>query len=138
MSRKLVALGACSLAIALTLLIAYARRPSTLSFTNDERLEADQLVQSRIEVELLVLRSDGFQPSEIKRPPGKFLLALQNHSSEAEPSFTLTREAGQSLKQIRFSKNQSKYREFIDLLPGRYVLAETNHPDWTCRIIIEQ
>jgi|SRR5687767_6861624 len=137
MLLKLVAVGVCSLVLAVTLLIAYARRPA-LSSTNYRREGGEQSAQSRIEAELLVLRSEGFQPREIKRPPGKFLLTLQNQSNEEEPSFMLTLEAGPSLKQIRVSKRQSKYRELMELPPGTYVLTETNHPDWTCKIVIEQ
>src|SRR5688572_18107555 len=136
MSRKLTAVGVCSLALGVTFLIAYAGRPA-LSPINYKR-DGAQSTQSRIEAELLVLRSEGFQPREIKRPPGKFLLTLQNQSNEEEPSFMLTLEAGPSLKQIRVSKRQSKYRELMELPPGTYVLTETNHPDWTCKIVIEQ
>lgn len=137
MLRRSILVGISSLAIAATLLIAYARRPS-LSLPDYKSQAAEQSTESRIEAELLVLRSDGFHPREIKRPRGKFLLAIQNHGSAEEPSLVLTREAGASLKQIRFSPRQSKYRELLDLPPGKYVLAEANHSDWTCQIIIEQ
>lgn len=137
MLRKLLTVGVCSLALAVTLLIVYARRPA-LPSTTYRSDGGEQSTQSRVEAELLVLRSDGFQPREIKRPSGKFLLAIQNHSSEEEPSFILRREAAESLRQIHVSKRQSKYRELVDLPPGRYVLAEANHPDWKCQLIIER
>lgn len=138
MSRKLVALGLSCLAVALAVLIAYGRRPSFPSTFKNEPIATEAPAQSGMEAELLVLRPDGFQPREIKRRHGKFLLAIQNQSSEEGPSFILTREAGHSLKQMRVPKRQSKYRELIDLPPGTYVLTEANHPDWTCQIIIEQ
>lgn len=111
------------------LLVAHARSGRT---DNIESLGPSD----RVEAELLVLRSDGFTPNEIRRRPGGFLLALQNHSSEEEVSFVLTQESGPSLRQIRFARRQSKLREFIELPPGRYVLAETNHPEWRCLIVI--
>ena len=91
----------------------------------------------RVEAELLVLRSDGFKPNEITRPPGRFLLALQNHSSEEELSLVLKRETGDSVREVRMAKRQSKFKEFLHLPPGRYVLVETKHPEWTCTITIK-
>lgn len=91
---------------------------------------------NRVEAELLVLRSEGFKPNEITRPPGPFLLALQNHSSEEELFLLLKRETGDSIKAVRMAKKQSKFKEVLHLPPGRYVLMEMKHPDWICTITI--
>ena len=136
MSRKLIAIGLSCFAVAVAFLIAYARRPSTSRLSNPKPMKTGQSPSSRIEAEIIVLRSEGFQPREIRRPPGRFLLALQNQSSEEEVSLVLTQESGPSLRQIRFAKGQSKLRDFIELPPGRYVLTETNHPEWRCSIVI--
>jgi hypothetical protein len=61
---------------------------------------------------------------------------VQNHSSEEELSLVLKQESGSSVREVRIPKRQSKLKEFLHLPPGRYVLAETNHPDWTCAITI--
>ena len=90
----------------------------------------------RAEAELLVLRSDGFKPNEITRGPGRFLLAIQNHSSAEELSLVLKHEGGASVRQVRMAKRQSKLKEVLELPPGRYVLTETSHPEWTCTIVI--
>lgn len=92
---------------------------------------------SRTEAELLVLRTDGFKPNEITRGPGPFLLALQNHSSEEELSLVLNHENGASMRQVRMAKRQSKLKEILELPPGRYLLTEANHPEWTCTIVIK-
>lgn len=126
------------MAIAVTLLITYARRPFASASSMYKYASPQESTRGEVEAELLVLRSDGFQPREIKRPQGKFLLAIQNQSGEEEPAFILRREDGESIRQVRVSKRQSKYRELVNLPPGRYVLAEANHSDWMCRIIIEQ
>lgn len=136
MARKLVIVGLCSLALALTLLIAHAKRPAASFSSRGERVGDKLSTPSHVEVELLVLRPEGFQPREIRRPPGRFLLALQNHSTSEEVSLTLTPEGGNPLKQVRFENKQSKLREFLELPPGRYVLSEANHPEWTCSIEI--
>lgn len=90
----------------------------------------------RVEAELLVLRADGFHPNEITRPPGRFLLALQNHSSEDELSLVLQRETGPSVKEVRMAKGRSKLKEVLNLPPGRYSLIDTKHADWICTITI--
>lgn len=129
MLRKAVVAGLLLTVAALSLwLVADARSGSS----NVE----NQGTSDRVEAELLVLRADGFKPKEISRPPGRFLLALQNHSSEEEPSLLLKRETGDAVREVRLSRKQSKFKEFLHLPPGRYVLVETKHPDWSCTITI--
>lgn len=83
--------------------------------------------QKQTEAELITVRSRGFDPSEINRPQGPFVLALDNHSGSEELSLQLSRQDGGGMKQVHFFKRQSKHRESIDLPPGRYVLTESNH-----------
>lgn len=137
MSRRILAIGLFSTAVAVALVISYARPMSTSQFSENVTEPVETGSEGRVEAELLVLRSAGFQPREIKRRPGPFVLAVQNHSSQQEISLTLKQEAGPSIRQIRFAQRQSKFRDFIELPPGRYVLVETNNPDWNCRITIE-
>lgn len=96
----------------------------------------EQVHKLNTEVELITVRSKGFDPVEIKRPQGPFLLAVDNHSESDELSIQFRSENGAAMKDVRFSKRQSKQRTGFDLPPGRYVLTEDRHPDWICRIII--
>lgn len=91
---------------------------------------------ARFEAERLVLRQMGFEPSEIRRPPGPFLLIVHNQSSAESISLILRRDAGELLKALAFRQRQARLRERIDLPPGQYVLTEQNHPNWQCRITI--
>jgi hypothetical protein len=129
MSRKAVIAGLfVSLAAFSLWLVAHARS-SSASVEN-------KVASDRVEAELLVLRSDGFKPNEITRRPGAFLLALQNHSSEEELSLVLKQETGAAFREVRMPKRQSKFKEFLHLPPGRYVLVDTKHPEWSCTITI--
>ena len=129
MLRKAVIAGLFITVAAISLwLVADARSGSS-------NLE-NQSASDGVEAELLVLRSDGFKPNEITRPPGRFLLALQNHSSEEELSLVLKRETGDAVREVRMARKQSKFKDLLNLPPGRYVLVETKHPDWTCTITI--
>ena|SRR5688572_24295518 len=130
MSRKGVIAGFFLTVVGVSLLlVTHARSSRTSNVEN-------QGASDRVEAELLVLRSDGFTPNEITRPPGRFLLALQNHSNEEELSLVLKQQTGASVREVRMPKRQSKFKELWHLPPGRYVLVETKHPDWICTITI--
>ena len=137
MSRKAVIGGLFLTVVGVSLLlIADARSGRTSASNNSLDRPENQAASDRVEAELLVLRSDGFKPNQITRPPGRFLLALQNHSNAEELSLVLKQEAGASVGEVRLPKRQSKFKEFLHLPPGRYVLVETKHPDWICTITI--
>lgn len=130
MSRKGIIVGLFLTVFGLSLLlVTHARSGRTSKVETQGALD-------RVEAELLVLRSDGFTPHEITRPPGRFLLALQNHSNEEELSLILKQETGASVREVRIAKRQSKFKELLQLPVGRYVLFDTNHPNWTCTITI--
>ena len=139
MVRKLAA-TVVSFAVTGTFLlfVAYSRSgpATTVGHAAIQPTFSSPIPSGRAEAELLVLRSDGFKPSEITRPPGRFLLALQNHSSAEEISLVLKQESGASMREVRLAKGQSKSKEILELPPGRYVLTEVNHPEWICTIVI--
>jgi hypothetical protein len=130
MSRKAIVAGVLVLVIGVTLFFAVD------AWSGHTSALENQSSSNRLEAELLVLRSDGFHPNEITRRPGRFLLALQNHSSEEDLSLVLKQESGASLRSVNIPKRQSKLKEFLDLPPGRYVLMAAKHPDWICTITI--
>ena len=130
MSRKVIVAGLFVTFIGVSLFLAVKAWSSPTSAVEN------QSSSNRVEAELLVLRSDGFHPQEITRPPGRFLLVLQNHSSEDELSLVLKRETGLSEREVRMAKGQSKFKEVLNLLPGRYSLVDTKHPEWICTITI--
>lgn len=101
----------------------------------------DTLAQStgqpeRLEAEIISFRPYGFEPAEITRQHGRFLLAVLNRSDSPEVEFQLHRLAGEKLRQLRMTRGRSKLNDLIDLPPGEYVLTEANHPDRTCKITI--
>ncbi|MDX6501078.1 MAG: hypothetical protein QOG23_4338 [Blastocatellia bacterium] len=89
------------------------------------------------EVEQIDLRLSGFEPSEITRPSGRFLLGVNNRTGLTELSLTLVHESGRSAVSKRLSRVKT-WREVLDLHPGRYVLREATHRDWLCRITITE
>jgi hypothetical protein len=137
--RKIIKAGAFVVAIQVPLLLLAYGPPVSHSSLNahiESHNAPPQQTVGHVEVETLVLRSGGFHPKEIVRPPGRFVLALQNQSDDDELSLSLRQERGPSSRQIKIRKRQSKLRETLDLPPGRYVLTEPDHIDWICTIVI--
>jgi hypothetical protein len=84
----------------------------------------------------ITLRRTGFQPKQITRSKGPFLLSIDNLSEMGEMNFRLLRENGASERDLLHKNDKFRLRQVVDLQPGRYVLVEVNHPEWTCSITI--
>jgi hypothetical protein len=85
---------------------------------------------------LITLTTRGFYPSEVTRPKGPFLLAVDSRVGNRDITLRLTRDNGAKEKEKSLKRGQSRWRELIDLNPGRYVLTEANHPERVCVINI--
>lgn len=90
----------------------------------------------RIEAERITLRQSGFEPREISRPHGRFLLAFDDRSGLEDVTLSLSRQTGERMREVRFDKNKERWRETLNLAPGRYQLSVTNHPEWVCSLTI--
>ena len=90
-----------------------------------------------IEVEIVTLRPWGFEPAQITRPPGPFLLAVDNHSELDQIDVSLDVEAGPKLHALGLSKGKTKWRQKLVLTPGTYRLNEASHPEWSCLITVQ-
>lgn len=94
------------------------------------------VAQDRIEAELITIRPNGFNPLEITRPKGRFILAFTNHSGVHDLDLKLDREAGNRIHEVRMPRGRLAGKKTVDLPPGSYILTEANHPDWVCRITV--
>ena len=88
----------------------------------------------QLDAEHITLRETGFEPNEITRPAGRFLLAVDNLTGKSDVSLRLMHEGGARLRDL--PKGRAKLRQVVDLAPGRYALVEANHPGWICRFTI--
>ena len=98
-------------------------------------------IQSRptpapLEEELITIRPGGFDPVEIVRPKGNFLLAIDNRSGLTEVDLRLDSEFDNRLSK-RVSREELDSRTIVDLNPGTYLLTEAGHPGWVCRFRIK-
>ena len=89
-----------------------------------------------IESELITITPHGFEPREITRPQGRFLLMVDNRSGLDGIALRLDHESGNRLREARERREELDWSDELDLKPGHYVLSEANHPGWVCKITV--
>jgi hypothetical protein len=90
----------------------------------------------RLETELITIGPRGFEPSTIRRPIGRFFLAIENRSGLDSVNLRIDRVAGNRLKEVAVTGGQLDWIDVVDLIPGDYVITEAEHPDWVCKITV--
>ena len=83
----------------------------------------------------LELSSNGFAPAEFQHGPGTFAIAVENKILSGEYTLKLKAEDGTVLNEFQIQKGSSAWT--VNLPTGRYELTEVNHPQWTCRIVVQ-
>lgn len=94
--------------------------------------------QSRLEAERITLRPTGFEPAEITRPAGRFLLAVNDRSGEESITLLLVRGPTNLVSEARIRERPRKYewRQVVNLPAGRYELRTAENPEWRCQITL--
>lgn len=114
---------------------ANAPRPLT-AFGGQANANRSQPAPANMEVEIISITRNGFEPAEIRRPADPFLLAVNNHGRPTELSFEIYRVNGQKVHEMKGKKGEQHQRQILDLPPGQYVLKEASHPEWSCKILL--
>ena len=86
--------------------------------------------QAPVQAELVTVTPTGFEPSELTRPKGRFLLAIDNQSGLDEVEFYFERETGGRVNVPLSRRGKLAWREIVDLTPGTYILRATNDESW--------
>lgn len=92
--------------------------------------------RERLETELVTVTPTGFEPVELTRPAGRFILDVDNRSGLEEVELRLDKLRGARERAVRVSRTALDWRDTLRLQPGTYVLTEAHHPQWSCRITI--
>jgi hypothetical protein len=100
---------------------------SSSSFTQSD---ADKL-----EVELVTLRPSGFEPVEIRRPKGSFVLFVEDRSGKDASAFTLRDVKGAHLREVTTKRTRFEWHDLLSLQPGDYLLT-SNSSDSVCHLTI--
>lgn len=88
------------------------------------------------EAEVVTILPAGFEPSQITRPRGGFLLVVNNRAGLEQVVWRLDREGGGRLHEVRLSEGRLGSKQYLDLPPGDYVLTEAADAGRACRITI--
>jgi len=86
-----------------------------------------------VETEVVTLRPTGFEPSEITRPAGEFILMVENTTGQPV-NLRFSRGTGARLHDVRATREQPAWNGLEDLQPGRSLLTGAGHPQWVCRV----
>ena len=127
-SKRVVVSAA--LLITATLLIVFIISARTRNST------ASAQSKKRVDLVILGLRPTGFEPNEIRRNRGPFMLVVHNRSNNPDISFRLDHESGRREHEEHLQRGKVDWSKPLDLHPGKYVLSVADHPDWTCQITI--
>lgn len=92
--------------------------------------------ENRLETEILTITPTGFEPAEITRPAGPFILAIHNQSGEPERALRVDRVRGNKLIEVRMARWRRAVHQQVNLPAGEYLLSIDDHPELNCRITI--
>jgi hypothetical protein len=112
--------------------------PSSTELTRRTSPLPSSAQREQVESELITILPTGFHPTQIMRPSGKFLLAVENRSGIKQVDLRLNAESGDRLFQVSRTWERADWNEVVNPPPGRYVLTEASHPEWQCVITITQ
>lgn len=99
--------------------------------------------QEKIRAELVTAFPYGFEPEELTRPEGPFMLCVDNRAGTEALSLQLISGANGAISGANspvyaapIQRGKSGTHKVLNLTPGQYVLRESSHPGWQCTITI--
>ena len=99
-------------------------------------LVQQQKKQAQLEAEIITITPHGFEPSEITRPAGSFVLFTEDRSGFEQVSPQVSRLAGLRVFSLTISREQPDWSDVLNLQPGVYMVSDPDHPTWLCRVTI--
>jgi len=97
---------------------------------------SSQTVSDNVEVELVTLRPAGFEPAEITRPKGPFVLMVDDRTGLEKLALTLKKQDGGEVRHLKTDRRKTEWTGLLDLAPGDYLLVATEHAEWTFRVMV--
>jgi hypothetical protein len=91
----------------------------------------------KLEIEAVTITPDGFEPQQIERPAGPFILSVTNQSGADELNVRIETDQHERFREKSLPLLTRYWRERINPPPGKYVITEENHPEWTLTFIIK-
>jgi hypothetical protein len=91
----------------------------------------------RLEIEDVTITPDGFEPQQLERTAGPFILSVNNQSGVDALNIRIETERHERFREKTLPLLTPYWRERIDPPPGKYIITEENHPEWTLTVIIK-
>jgi len=88
------------------------------------------------QTELITVTPTGFEPAEITRPAGRFILSVENRSGLEEVTLVLRDATGRELLREHVPNERLDWSGALDLPAGAYLLSEEGHPGWACTLTL--
>lgn len=147
-SRRRSVIAAASLAAACLVGLSVAsagvfRRAARPAAATAPTGQQSQAQGPHVEAELITFRLSGVDPAEIRRPPGPFILAVENMSGidlgalRLDPEQDTARPSARALAEAHMPRERLNWTQPLDLPPGAYTLRRADDPTHACRIVIE-
>jgi len=95
-----------------------------------------QDARDNLEVELITLRPEGFEPTQLTRPKGPFVLLVDDRTGKDGSSLRLQRLKGEALRELNTNRKKSEWHDLINLPPGDYLLSDADNPERRCQITL--
>lgn len=91
----------------------------------------------KLEIEAVTITPDGFEPQQIERPAGPFILSVTNQSGVDALNVRIETEQHSRFSEKTLPLITPYWRERINPPPGKYFITEENHPEWMLTLIIK-
>ena len=91
----------------------------------------------KLEIEAVTITPEGFDPQQLERTAGPFILSVTNQSGVDALNVRIETEQHERFREKSLPLVTPYWRERIDPPRGKYVITEENHPEWTLTLIIK-
>lgn len=93
------------------------------------------IANENVEVELITILPNGFEPGELVRPAGSFVLMFDNQSGLHPLDLHLERAGMPRVTELRL-RRKTDSTTILNLPHGEYQVTEANHPDWGLKLTL--
>lgn len=88
-----------------------------------------------VEVELITILPSGFEPGELVRPSGSFVLMFDNQSGLQSLDLRLERAGMPRITELRL-RRKTDSTTILNLPQGEYQVKEVGHPEWSLKLTL--
>ena len=91
----------------------------------------------KLEIEAVTITPEGFEPQQLERTAGPFILSVTNQSGVDDLNVRIETEQHGRFSEKTLPLITPYWRERINPPPGQYIITEETHPEWTLKLIIK-